>query len=74
MTNITATYTTTDRHAAQGTSTDWYTVTGIDYDLDGEYGLTSDGAIVDADGCPLTAGDSAEIAVRRAIKLASKSG
>lgn len=73
MSKITATYTTTDRHAAQGTSTEWYTVTGLDiwagdYNRDNNYGLTSDGSIVDADGCPLTAGDPDEIAVRAAIE------
>lgn len=68
MSKITATYTNTDRHAAEGTSIDWYTVTGLLNNRDGEYGLTSDGTIVDADGFPLTAGDPAESVVRSVIE------
>lgn len=41
--------------------------TGVEFEHD-TYGLTTDGVILDSDGCPITPGDSTEIAVRIAIE------
>lgn len=51
----------------------WYTLNGycIDTEVDFEnetFGVNSDGTILDADGCPLTSGDSQTIAVENAIE------
>jgi hypothetical protein len=56
---------------------DWYRISGVDYgtgrEFNGElYGLTRDGAIIDADGSPLTEGDGETIAVRNAIRQSAE--
>lgn len=56
-----------------GTGIKWFSVSGTDYgtnwEFDGEetFGITADNRILDCDGCPLTVGDSYEIAVRNAL-------
>jgi len=49
----------------------WYAVSGHDAgtnrDIDGEYAICDDGAILDCDGYRLNSGDREEIAVRNMI-------
>jgi len=51
----------------------WFDINGIDsgtgWEFDGAetFGLTKDSRVLDCDGCPLTAGDLQEIAVKNAL-------
>ena len=51
----------------------WVSLNGTDYGTgiffeDEIFGITDDNRILDCDGCPLTAGDSIEIAVRNSLQ------
>lgn len=51
----------------------WFSINGQDDNtgvcfVHETYGLTTDGTILDSDGCPLTPGDTTEISVRAAIE------
>ena len=52
----------------------WVELTGTDYGTQHEfnadvYGVTTDNAILDCDGAPLTEGDGETIAVRNSLKI-----
>ena len=72
MNNLQAEHVSTDQNWADETTIYWFRVTGTHdgtgCEIDGVYGVSQcnddRAVIVDADGCPLTRGDSREVAVR----------
>lgn len=52
----------------------WYEINGVDFGTGFEFenetvGVTDCGRILDCDGCPVTAGDGLEVAIRNMLNL-----
>lgn len=63
----------TESYTDQGLTIQWYKIRGFDAgtarELDGNYGIWSDGTLVDSDNMPMIDGVRETIAVRRALGI-----